>query len=136
MKIEIKNMEGSALFSHEVEGNTLLITLMAAVLSKANLYGADLRGANLYGANLRGADLYGANLYGEILTKAPVFVLNLHWDVTITPQFLKIGCQRHTHAAWGEFTDAEISRMHGEALKFWSKWKTQLLAMCEAHAKE
>lgn len=75
--IKIKDILGKVLFEYKKENNTLKDTLIEAILSKVNLYGADLRGtdlryANLQNADLQGvylseADLYGANLYGAYL---------------------------------------------------------------------
>ena len=62
MKIEIKSIYGSVLFSYESENNTIKKTVEEAIKSGADLRGANLRGADLRGANLRGADLSGANL--------------------------------------------------------------------------
>jgi len=63
MKIEIKSRyTESVLFSHDVDENTLKISLLAALKAGADLCGANLCGANLYGANLRVADLSGADL--------------------------------------------------------------------------
>ena len=191
MKIEITSrFSGSVLFAHEIEGNTIKLTLEAAVSARANLRGADLggadlryanlryanlRGANLRGANLRGAnlryadlrgaylryadlggadlryanlgdanlgdadlrgaDLRGASLSGETLTKAPLSLLNLQWKVLITAQYMRIGCQRHTHDEWKNFTDSKIKSMSGGALEFWRKWKAPLLALCDEHSK-
>ena len=58
------------LFEHDVENNTIALTVRAAVESDANLRGADLRDANLSGANLSGADLRDANLSGANLSGA------------------------------------------------------------------
>jgi hypothetical protein len=93
MKIEILNrFNGSVLFSHDVEGNTLAITVMAAIksdadLSDANLSGANLsdadlidanlRYANLSDANLSDANLSGANLRGADLSDANLSGANL-----------------------------------------------------------
>ena len=71
MKIEIKSrFDGKLLFAHEVENNTLKITLEAAVKARANLARASLVGANLVGANLARASLDGANLAGAYLAGA------------------------------------------------------------------
>ena len=51
--------------------------LRGAVLRDANLQGADLRGANLWGANLRGANLRGADLQGADLQGANLWGANL-----------------------------------------------------------
>jgi uncharacterized protein YjbI with pentapeptide repeats len=114
--------------------------LCEASLFGANLCGADLRGANLCGANLRGADLCeanlcGAELYGEKLSKPPLFIYSLEWDVTITTNHLRIGCQVHLISEWKSFNDDAISEMAPSALKFWTKHKTALIALCDAHAE-
>jgi uncharacterized protein YjbI with pentapeptide repeats len=159
MKIKIKSrFHGEVLFAHEAEENSVNITLKAALSAGANLCGADLCGANLCGANLRGAnlcganlrdanlcganlrdanlcgaDLRGANLFGDKLTKAPLFLYNLPWDVTITTTFLRIGCQVHLISDWATFDDDRISGMSASALTFWRKYKSVILALCEAH---
>jgi len=124
MKIQITGrFSGSVLFEHEAENNTVSLTLVAAVKARANL-------AN---ANLGGADLDGANLAGEVLNKAPISLINLQWSILITGQYMRIGCQRHTHEEWRDFTDAEIGNMAIDALAFWRKWKAPLLAICHAN---
>jgi uncharacterized protein YjbI with pentapeptide repeats len=142
MKIEIKSrFTGKVLFAHEAEENIIKITLKAALSAGANLrdadlYGADLCGANLRGANLCGANLYGADLYGDKLTKTPLFLYNLDWDVTITTTFLRIGCQVHLISDWASFDDDRISEMSSSALTFWRKYKSSIMALCEAHKAE
>ncbi len=167
MKIEIKNrFTGSVIFSHEQEGNSIQITLKAAISSEADLFGsdlrgadlcgadlreaylrgADLRGADLFGAYLRGADLRGADLFGsdlrgadlcgDKLTKTPLFIFNLTWDVTITTTFLRIGCQVHLISDWKAFDDEKITEMSSSALKFWKRYKTAIVALCDAHCEE
>ena len=75
-KIEIKNrFNGSVIFSHDCENNTIKLTIEEAVeakvsLSMADLSYADLIGADLIGANLRGANLSGANLIRANLIRA------------------------------------------------------------------
>jgi hypothetical protein len=71
MKIQIKDrFTGSVLFEHEAEGNTISITLQAAVNARANLARANLDGANLARAYLAGANLDGAYLAGANLARA------------------------------------------------------------------
>ena len=86
-KIEIKDIYGNVLFTHECEDNSVKKTLEEAVrqranlcvanLGGANLYGADLYGADLQGADLGGADLYGADLHGADLRYAYLRYANL-----------------------------------------------------------
>ena len=78
MKIEIKCLWiGEVLFSHEVENNSMKLTLEAAVSAGANLDGANLDCANLAGANLDGANLDGANLSRANLAGANLVRANL-----------------------------------------------------------
>ena len=107
--------------------------LGGANLGGANLASANLGGANLGGANLVNANLGGANLDGEVLNKAPISLINLQWSILITGQYMRIGCQRHTHEEWRDFTDVEIGNMEIGALAFWRKWKAPLLAICHAN---
>jgi len=78
MKIQIKaRFTGSVLFEHEAKGNTISITLQAAVKARANLDGAHLAGAYLDGANLARANLACANLDGANLAGAYLDGANL-----------------------------------------------------------
>ena len=121
------NLYGASLVGANLDG----ASLVGANLTDARLDGAKLDGARLVGAKLDGAKLVGANLDGEILNKAPISLLNLHWPVLITSQYMRIGCQRHTHKEWGAFTDREIKSMAPGAISFWRKWKAPLLALCD-----
>ena len=111
----------------------------AADLRGANLRATNLRAADLCGADLGYADLLGANLgyadlCGEKLKSIPVFIYGLKWFVTVTNEFLTIGCQRHTHAEWEAFSDEQISDMDEGALNFWQMWKPSLLSVCAVQA--
>jgi hypothetical protein len=108
--------------------------LCGADLCGADLRDANLRGADLCGADLRAANLRGADLCGEKLKSIPVFIYGLKWFVTVTNEFLTIGCQRHTHAEWAAFSDEQISDMDEGALNFWQMWKPSLLSVCAVQA--
>ena len=126
-KLDGANLYGASL----VGANLTDAHLVCANLTDALLDGANLYGARLVCANLDGASLVGAKLDGEILNKAPITLLNLHWPVMITSQYMRIGCQRHTHKEWGAFTNREIKSMAPGAISFWRKWKAPLLALCD-----
>ena len=121
------NLYGASLVGASLDG----ASLVGANLDCASLVAANLTDALLDGASLVGANLDGANLDGEILNKAPISLLNLHWPVLITSQYMRIGCQRHTHKEWGAFTNREIKSMAPGAISFWRKWKAPLLALCD-----
>jgi hypothetical protein len=76
MLFEIKNRwNDEVIFKLETESFKLCV--IAAVKSRANLYGADLSRANLTGADLYGANLYGANLSRANLTGADLYGADL-----------------------------------------------------------
>ena len=128
------NLRGADLRGADlISANLIDANLIDANLRGADLRGANLSGANLISANLSGVDLHGANLEGEVLTKAPVWVLNLKWPVLITEEYMRIGCQRYTIEEWKNFNDDQIKVMASEALEFWRNWKVPLLAICETH---
>ena len=142
MKHKIKSRwSGDVIYTAELPDDTQSGMAVRAALEQATRAGANLRAANLRAADLRGADLSGANLRGadingEKITRVPVQIANLRWDVLITEGYLRIGCQRHTHAEWAAFDDATIAGMDEDAADFWAQWKAPLLVMCAAHALE
>jgi uncharacterized protein YjbI with pentapeptide repeats len=78
MKIEILNQHtGAVIFSHDIEPNSIAITLVEAVKRDASLQGANLRDADLICANLRDADLSGAYLNNADLNNANLIGANL-----------------------------------------------------------
>jgi len=64
------------------------------------------------------------------LKSTPVFIYGLPWFVTITNEFLTIGCKTHKHNDWHEFDDEKINSMHINGLEFWHQWKGVLLSAC------
>ena len=143
---EVENMREAVFQAISNGANLRYANLRDANLRYANLRGADLRGADLRGADLRGADLSGANLSGaylrganlrdEKLAIAPISILNLTWDILISEQYLKIGCERHTHDEWKAFCDAQIKQMESRAADFWRDNKVWILSACDAHKTE
>lgn len=60
-------------------------------------------------------------------------IVGAFYPITITPKWMKIGCQCHTKAAWFNFKDKEIYAMDGyRALEFWRVWKPILKEICDA----
>lgn len=105
----------------------------AWVFGNARVYGnAEVYGnARIFG-NARVFD--DAEVCGdEINKRSDVYNItaNSQYDITITPLFMKIGCQWHTQKAWFNFTDVEIRKMDGEtAVEWWRQWKPILMAIC------
>ena len=139
-EVDAADLRGADLCDADLRGANLRgadlrgANLRGADLRGANLLGADLREADLRGADLRDANLLGANLRGEKLKSIPVFICGLTWFVTVTNEYLTIGCQRHTHAEWAAFSDEQIAGMADGALDFWQMWKPSLLSVCAFQA--
>jgi hypothetical protein len=76
-KADAESIKATVLLAIKSGANLYGANLIGADLSGANLYGADLSGANLYGANLSGADLSGADLSGANLYGADLSGANL-----------------------------------------------------------
>ena len=134
-EVDAANLRGANLRGAKLRSADLRdADVRGADLRYADLCDADLGYADLCDANLRGADLCGANLCGEKLKSIPVFIYGLKWFVTVTNEFLTIGCQRHTHAEWEAFSDEQISDMAEGALNFWQMWKPSLLSVCAVQA--
>ena len=54
------------------------------------------------------------------------------YNITITPNHIKIGCQYHSKTAWFNFTENEIRKMDGEkAVEWWRTWKPILISICD-----
>lgn len=75
--IQIKNIDGVAIFRHTAKNNSVKITLEEAIYINDNPDGAELEGADLRGANLANAYLIGANLKGANLANANLRCANL-----------------------------------------------------------
>ena len=114
--------------------------LSNAGLRYANLRAADLSEANLSEANLRAADLSGANLRAADLRwcignmreiKSTQFDT---YDVTWTKDALAIGYQQHLIKEWWQFDDATITKMDGDMMLWWKKWKLVLQQIVEMSA--
>ena len=119
--------------------------LSEADLSGANLRAADLRAADLSGANLRYANLRAADLSGANLRAADLrwCIGNMReikstqfdtYDVTWTKDALAIGYQQHLIKEWWQFDDATITKMDGDMLLWWKKWKLVLQQIVEMSA--
>ena len=144
MKIQIKDrFSGAVLFEHEAEGNTLKLTVEAAVKVRANLGRADLRGAYLGGADLGRASMGGADLGGakisetETLLKDRPFLqlgpIGSRGDVLIAwltdkGVFVRAGC------FYGSLDDfrAAVEKKHGDSDH--GKEYQAAMFMIEAHA--
>ena len=127
MKHEIKNIYGAVLFTADVPEGTESGLIARVALEQAVADGANLDGAYL--DELSG--IWGAS--GN-LREIKAIQCDI-WPVTYTATHMQIGCQLHTLEAWWTFSDAEISRMAGEALEWWRKWKPvlqQIVAMSPA----
>ena len=107
IKIEIKSIWGSVLFSYEKEDNTIKDTLEEAIKS-----GANLRGANLGGANL--GDAWGElQSSSDVLIVGPIGSRNGYTTIYHTDKgiFVRCGCFR---GSLNEFSE-KVKETHGES---------------------
>ena len=101
---------------------------LGAAVKTASSKNINLTGANLTGADIAYANLANANLAGQGLLQ----INGLRWPVLVTPEYLKIGCEQHSHDYWRSFDDRRILQMAGKnAAEFWADNKTWLLERCE-----
>ena len=68
-----------------------------------------------------------AQVFGEaIATKPVICISNLPWHITISDNYVAVGCQNHPKEQWFKFTRREISAMATGAIQFYPTLK-QLL---------
>ena len=137
MLIQIKNrFTGTVIFQHSCKDNSISKTITEALLSNADLSGAnlacaDLRGANLRCADLSNADLRCANLSGanlrnvvladgsrvvnesSVIQLGPIGSRRAYLTVYITDKGLRFdtGCQRQITR---EVFECRLAQEHGE----------------------
>lgn len=66
------------------------------------------------------AQVFGEARVSGICTKTPVTIAGLYYDLTITDNHLRAGCQVHQFRDWLTKTDRELLQMDGKpAVKFY-----------------
>jgi UDP-3-O-[3-hydroxymyristoyl] glucosamine N-acyltransferase len=126
------------------------VHLNAKVYDNANIYG----NANVYGNSkvfgnacvYDSVRIYGnalvsgnarvysnAKVAGEAIVTRNVLSIDFDtYDITVTDNHIKIGCQQHTKQQWWSFTDDKIDAMHVDKMvKWWKKWKPILMVILE-----
>ena len=141
--LEIESLCNANLRCSNLSGANLSeANLSEANLSNADLINADLRCSNLSGANLRYADLRYADLLNADLSGADLCwcIGNMceiksaqfdTYEVTWSKDSLAIGYQQHLIKEWWQFDDATITKMDGDMLLWWKKWKLVLQQIVE-----
>ena len=79
-----------------------------------------------------------AEVYGNAeVTRTPVNIIGLQYNITITDNHIRIGCQQHTPEKWESFTDREILEMDGrDGLTWWKIQKPLILGQAQVHKEE
>jgi carbonic anhydrase/acetyltransferase-like protein (isoleucine patch superfamily) len=116
----------------EIGGNTVIYN-NAQVYQNARVYSNAEIGDNVqvYKNALVNSN---AQLYGDaICTKAANVIYTSDYTITISDNFIKIGCQNHSIDDWYSFTDEQISKMACNALTWWKIWKPILFAIIDAY---
>ena len=137
------NLSNTDLRNADLSGADLsYANLRYADLSEANLSDADLSYADLRYADLRNAALSGADLSDADLSNADLCwcIGNMReiksaqfdtYEVTWSKDSLAIGYQQHLIKEWWQFDDATITKMDGDMLLWWKKWKLVLQQIVE-----
>lgn len=67
----------------------------------------------------------------------PCTITGLRWLVIAYGSQLQIGCQIHSYAQWGAFSNSQITAIGpDQGVYLWRQWKTQLLAFRDPAAEE
>ena len=77
-----------------------------------------------------------AEVYGDTIEKENDLI-NItsnagSYNITITPNHIKIACQYHSKTAWFKITENKIRKMDGQkAVDWWKTWKPILISICD-----
>ena len=129
MKISINcRFDGHVIFEHDIEKNTLALTVEAAISARANLARANLAGANLAGAYLAGDE----KLVGDrpILQIGPIGSRCAYFVAYLTDKGVRLraGCFFGTRVEFEERNDDPGHGVH-------TKEYRAALALIDAHAE-
>jgi hypothetical protein len=87
--------------------------------------------------NSSSAELYDSSkaIYKNIasISKTPISILGMMWPVFIFDYHIKIGCKLYLTEEWKGFTDEQINRFDKNAIEFWKKNKSAILAIAKTH---
>jgi len=115
--IEIRHyVTGQVLFQKECENIKLAVE--AAIRDRANLSGAILSGVKIFGVEI---------------TKTPIQISGLKWQITILDTHIRIGCRQHSIDEWDSLDDRQISQMADDALELWKTHKDWIMSLARIH---
>ena len=80
-----------------------------------------------------GANLSRVEYNREKLDKIPIQVLGLKYQILITKEQIKIGCELHKSSEWEKFKDSRIKLMDKEALEWWKANKKIIMGLHKNH---
>jgi carbonic anhydrase/acetyltransferase-like protein (isoleucine patch superfamily) len=104
-----------------------LVSGYSLVSGNASIYGA----ARIFDNGV--VDSIAQVCGNAVVTKA---VNTIHTDkyiITITDNYLKIGCQNHPIDVWEAFTDEQIADLEVGALDWWRVWKPIIFTIINAY---
>ena len=83
------------------------------------------------------AQVYGnARVYGNALVeKQPQIFRTSKYNISISDNYIAIGCKNYSISEWEKFDDYTISNMDYGALEWWKIWKPIIFAMIDAEGK-
>ena len=109
------------------------VKLIGCKLGGCNFAETQLSGESLCGVDTRLVKLRGSYIDGEKLHKEPIVINGLPWFVLITDNYMRLGCERHTHEEWRKFRTSNIEKMGVGAVAIFKRYREVLLALCDLH---
>ena len=81
---------------------------------RAEVIGGTIRGGTIWGGTIRGGTIWGGTIRGGNVTRDVTFICGaIPYPVTITDDFVGVGCQWHSPEHWREH-GAEIMIEYGQ----------------------
>jgi len=106
--------------------------------------GSNLRGCNtvkmlidgesLIGVDTRMVNLKGSIIDGEEVKKQPIVINGLPWFVLITDNYMRLGCERHTHQDWKNMKIKDMEKIGEIAVYIFQKYSSLLFTLCDLHS--
>lgn len=129
-------------WSQFAAANLALSDLHNSYASVCNFQSANLTDTHLDEMTMTAVNLQHSRMHGIRITRsqfnpctrqtAPIMQCVLgQWQVTVTSQETRIGCQLHKHEAWLNAEDQWIADMDKEALAWWKRYRNIVVAMIE-----
>lgn len=124
------------------DGDFTNSNLDEAIFRKANVNNCNFQYASMNLVDFSNGDISNSNFY-EVYIHTPDLlntkfthvigdgkylktIMALDWHIVYTKTHMAIGCRQYKLSEWWKFTAKEIKPMHGNANRFWKRYKPLL----------